>query len=396
MAKADASHGPNTRLGHGGNDPMDYYGFVNPPVVRASTVLFLDARTLIAEDQKYNYGTHGTPTTDALCEAISGLEGAAGTVLVPSGLAAISVPLLTFLSAGDHVLITDSVYGPTRRFANEVLPRMGVTVEYFDPLLGADIARHLRPETRVVFLETPGSNTFDMQDIPAIAAICRPRGIVTMVDNTWATPLYYRPLEQGVDIVIHAATKYLGGHSDVLMGTVSTNAQLWPRLYRGHMVLGMCVGSDDAYLILRGLRGLGRRLAVHQESTLAVARWLEGRDEVKRVYHPALETDPGHAIWKRDFSGAASLFSFSLRDGVDAHRLLNALSVFGLGYSYGGYESLAAKVNLADRTLKRADAEDTLIRLHIGLEDVEDLIADLERALIAARVAAPDDLPAAS
>ncbi len=384
MAKAGASHGPNTRLGHGGNDPMEYYGFVNPPVVRASTVLFPDARTLIAEDQKYNYGTHGTPTTDALCEAISGLEGAAGTVLVPSGLAAISVPMLTFLSAGDHVLITDSVYGPTRRFANEVLPRMGVSVEYFDPLLGADIARRLRPETRVVFLETPGSNTFDMQDIPAIAAICRPRGIVTMVDNTWATPLYYRPLEQGVDIVIHAATKYLGGHSDVLMGTVSTNAQLWPRLYRGHMVLGMCVGSDDAYLILRGLRGLGRRLVVHQESTLTVARWLEGRDDVKRVYYPALESDPGHAIWKRDFAGAASLFSFSLRDGVDAHRLLDALSVFGLGYSYGGYESLAAKVNLADRTLKRADAEDTLIRLHIGLEDVEDLMADLERALIAA------------
>ncbi|WP_199086561.1 cystathionine beta-lyase [Bosea sp. ASV33] len=384
MAKADASHGPNTRLGHGGNDPMEYYGFVNPPVVRASTVLFPDARTLIAEDQKYNYGTHGTPTTDALCEAISGLEGAAGTVLVPSGLAAISVPMLTFLSAGDHVLITDSVYGPTRRFANEVLPRMGVSVEYFDPLLAADIARHLRPETRVVFLETPGSNTFDMQDIPAIAAVCRPKGIVTVVDNTWATPLYYRPLEQGVDIVIHAATKYLGGHSDVLMGTVSTNAQLWPKLYRGHMVLGMCVGSDDAYLILRGLRGLGRRLAVHQESTLAVARWLEGRDEVKRVYYPALESDPGHAIWKRDFSGAASLFSFSLRDGVDAHRLLDALSVFGLGYSYGGYESLAAKVNLADRTLKRADAEDALIRLHIGLEDVEDLIADLERALISA------------
>lgn len=384
MAKADASHGPNTRLGHGGNDPMEYYGFVNPPVVRASTVLFPDARTLIAEDQKYNYGTHGTPTTDALCEAISGLEGAAGTVLVPSGLAAISVPMLTFLSAGDHVLITDSVYGPTRRFANEVLPRMGVSVEYFDPLLGADIARHLRQETRVVFLETPGSNTFDMQDIPAIAAICRPRGIVTMVDNTWATPLYYRPLEQGVDIVIHAATKYLCGHSDVLMGTVSTNAQLWPRLYRGHMVLGMCVGSDDAYLILRGLRGLGRRLAVHEESTLAVARWLEGRDEVKRVYYPALESDPGHAIWKRDFSGAASLFSFSLRDGVDAHRLLNELSVFGLGYSYGGYESLAAKVNLVDRTLKRADAEGTLIRLHIGIEDVEDLIVDLERALVAA------------
>lgn len=384
MAKVDASHGPNTRLCHGGNDPMEYHGFVNPPVVRASTVLFPDARTLIAEDQKYNYGTHGTPTTDALCETISSLEGAGGTVLVPSGLAAISVPLLTFLSAGDHVLITDSVYGPTRRFANEVLPRMGVSVEYFDPMLGADIARHLRPETRVVFLETPGSNTFEIQDIPAIVGSCRSRDIVTMVDNTWATPLFYRPLDHGVDIVIHAATKYLGGHSDVLMGTVSSTAELWPKLYRGHMVLGMCVGSDDAYLVLRGLRGLGRRMAVHQESALAVARWLQGRDEVKHVYYPALESDPGHDTWKRDFSGAASLFSFSLRDGIDAHRLLDALSVFGLGYSYGGYESLAVKVSLADRTLKQADAEDSLIRLQIGLEDVEDLIADLERALVAA------------
>lgn len=377
--------GDNTRLCHTGHDPRTSDGFINPPVVRGSTVLFPDAETLRTENQKYTYGTHGTPTTDALCAAINDLEGAAGTVLVPSGLVAVTFPLLNFLSAGDHVLITDSVYGPTRRFAREVLGRLGIAVEYYDPRIGAGIAQKFRPETRVVFMESPGSNTFEIQDVPAITAEAKSRGILTMIDNCWATPLYFRPLDHGVDIVIHAATKYFGGHSDVLMGTVSANEANWRKLYRGHMVFGHCVGSDDAYLVLRGLRSLGRRLEIHQQSTLAVARWLETRPEVAQVFHPALDSHPDHALWKRDFSGSTSLFSFALRLDLDPARFLDALRFFGLGYSYGGFESLALQVNLADRALRRPEFDQNIIRLQIGLEDAEDLIADLEQALAAAR-----------
>ncbi|GAA5666411.1 cystathionine beta-lyase (plasmid) [Nitratireductor rhodophyticola] len=384
MSHSGKKIGTNTQLGHAGYDPLSFHGFVNPPIVRASTVLFPDAETLASENQKYTYATHGTPTTDALCAALTELEGAAGTVLVPSGLAAISVPLLTFLSAGDHVLITDSVYGPTRRFANEVLPRMGVAVEYYDPLIAGDIVSLFRPETKVVFLETPGSNTFEMQDVPAIVAVCKERAIVTMIDNTWATPLFFKPIGIGADIVIHAATKYFGGHSDVLMGTVSANEACWPKLNRGHMVLGMCVGSDDAYQILRGLRGMGRRLDTHQQSTLAIANWLEGHPKVEQVYHPALGGNPGHAIWRRDFSGSTSLFSFALPRGANPKSFLNALEIFGLGYSYGGYESLAVQVGLSDRIVRRPDFEMSIIRLQVGLEDVNDLIDDLDRGFVAA------------
>ncbi len=384
MSHSSKKIGTNTQLGHAGYDPLSFHGFVNPPIVRASTVLFPDAETLASENQKYTYATHGTPTTDALCAALTELEGAAGTVLVPSGLAAISVPLLTFLSAGDHVLITDSVYGPTRRFANEVLPRMGVAVEYYDPLIAGDIVSLFRPETKVVFLETPGSNTFEMQDVPAIVAVCKERAIVTMIDNTWATPLFFKPIGIGADIVIHAATKYFGGHSDVLMGTVSANEACWPKLNRGHMVLGMCVGSDDAYQILRGLRGMGRRLDTHQQSTLAIANWLEGHPKVEQVYHPALGGNPGHAIWRRDFSGSSSLFSFALPRAADPKSFLNALEIFGLGYSYGGYESLAVQVGLSDRIVRRPDFEMSIIRLQVGLEDVNDLIDDLDRGFAAA------------
>ncbi|MFT3688337.1 cystathionine beta-lyase [Paenirhodobacter sp.] len=376
--------GSNTRLCHVGHDPLAWHGFVNPPVVRGSTVFFPDAETLRTDNQKYTYGTHGTPTTDALCEAIDRLEGAAGTVLVPSGLAAVTLPLLTFLSAGDHVLITDSVYGPTRRFANDVLVRMGIAVEYYDPRIGGGIAALFREETRVVFMESPGSNTFEVQDVPAIAAAAKARGIVTMIDNCWATPLFFRPLDHGVDIVIHAATKYFGGHSDVLMGTISANEATWKRLYRGHMVFGLCVSSDDAWLVLRGLRTMGRRLEVQQATTLEIARWLAGRAEVAQVFHPALESDPGHALWRRDFSGSSSLFSFALRPGFDPARFLNALRIFAMGYSYGGFESLAVQVNLRDRVFRRPEFDQPIIRLQIGLEDVGDLIVDLDQALAAA------------
>ncbi|MBP2549635.1 cystathionine beta-lyase [Neorhizobium galegae] len=385
-----AGAGDNTRLAHLGHDPMSYHGFVNPPVVHGSTVLFPDCRTMESRDQKYTYGTRGTPTTDALCDALNALEGAAGTVLVPSGLAAISVPFLAFLSAGDHALIVDSVYTPCRHFCNTMLSRLGVEVEYYAPGIGGDIEALIRPNTRLIHTESPASNTFEMQDIRAIADAAHRHDCVVTLDNTWATPLYFRGLDFGVDVIIHATTKYPSGHSDIVMGSVSANAKHWPRLHEATMTLGICGAPDDAYQILRGLRTMGVRMAHHQKSALEIARWLEGRAEVARVLHPALESFPGHALWKRDFKGASGVFSFVLKaDGAEqfrakAHAFLDALAIFGLGYSWGGYESLAVKVNLGDRTIAKAPSEGPVIRLQIGLEDVADLQKDLEAGFAAA------------
>ena len=390
MAKNPADkRGINTQLTHGGYDPRDYHGFVNPPVVHASTVLFPDAATMAGRAQKYTYGTHGTPTSDALAEAVNALEGSAGTILVPSGLAAVTTPLLAFLSAGDHVLIVDSVYHPTRRFADTMLKRLGVEVEYYDPHAGAGIARLMRQNTKVVLTESPGSNTFEIQDVPAIAAAAHAAGAVVMMDNTWATPVYFRALDFGVDITIHAATKYPAGHSDVLLGMVSANEACWPKLLDTFTALGCCAAPDDVYQVLRGLRTMGIRLERHQTSALEIARWLETQDGVARVLHPGLESHPGHALWKRDFCGASGIFSVVLAGGgqKQAHAFLDALSIFGLGYSWGGYESLAVSVFLGDRTIATGPYEGPLLRLQIGLEDVEDLKADLAGALEAARSA---------
>lgn len=386
MSNPDQKTGVNTRLAHMGNDPRDYHGFVNPPVVHASTVLFPDAATMASRNQKYIYGTRGTPTTDALAAAIDELEGSAGTILVPSGLAAVTVPLLAFLSAGDHALFVDSVYNPTRRFADTMLARLGVEVTYYDPHVGAGIAALMKPNTKVVFTEAPGSNTFEMQDVPAIARAARAGGAVVMMDNTWATPLYFRPLDHGVDISIHAATKYPAGHSDVLLGTVSANAACWEQLHETFLTLGCCAAPDDVYQVLRGLRTMGVRLDRHQKSALAVARWLETQPGVSQVLHPALESHPGHAIWKRDFTGSSGIFSIVLDSGgtAKAHAFLDALKIFGLGYSWGGYECLAVHVSLGDRTVAKGDYEGPVLRLQIGLEDVEDIQADLTRALAAA------------
>jgi cystathionine beta-lyase len=387
MAKRDFTDmGINTRLAHAGNDPRDFFGFVNPPVVHASTVLFPDAATLAARAQKYTYGTRGTPTTDALANAIDELEGSAGTIIVPSGLAAVTVPLLAFLSSGDHVLIVDSVYHPTRNFADTMLKRLGVEVEYYDPHVGAGIAALMKPNTKVVFTESPASNTFEMQDIPAIAKAAHAGGAVVMMDNTWATPLFFKPLDHGVDVSIHAATKYPAGHSDVLLGTVSANAAAWDTLHQGFLTLGCCAAPDDVYQVLRGLRTMGVRLERHQESALEVARWLEKQPGVARVLHPALESHPGHAIWKRDFSGASGIFSVVLSGGgqKQAHAFLDALEIFGLGYSWGGYESLAVHVFLGDRVVAKGPYEGPILRLQIGLENVEDLKADITKGLASA------------
>jgi len=387
MADRDWSgKGDNTRLAHVGYDPREFHGFVNPPVVHASTVLFPDAATMANRTQRYTYGTRGTPTTDALAGAIDALEGSAGTILVPTGLAAVTIPLLAFLSAGDHLLMVDTIYHPTRHFADTMLRRLGVEVDYYPPDIGAGITALMKPNTRVVFTESPGSNTFEMQDIPAIAAAAHAADAVVMMDNTWATPLYFRPLDHGVDISIHAATKYPAGHSDILLGTISANVRCWKQLHDAHITLGCCAAPDDVYQVLRGLRTMGVRLERHQKSALALARWLETEPAVKQVLHPALESFPGHALWKRDFSGASGIFSIVLDGGDDdrAHAFLDALRIFGLGYSWGGFESLAVHVDLDDRTVTPRHHGGPIIRLQIGLEDVDDLKADIQGALAAA------------
>lgn len=376
----------DTVLTHSGNNPESFHGFVNPPVVHASTVLFPDYETMRTRGQKYTYGTRGTPTTDALAEVLDELEGSTGTILVPSGLAAVSIPLLAFANAGDHVLVLDSCYEPTRNFCNDVLSRMGVEIEYYDPLIGAGIDRLMRENTRIVFTESPGSNTFEIQDIPAISEAAHRRNAIVMMDNTWATPMYFKPLEYGVDVSIHALTKYPGGHSDLVLGSVSANEACWPQLYKTKERMGTCANGDDCYLVLRGIRSMGVRLRAHEKNTLEVASWLETHRASAQVLHPALPSHPQHDLWKRDFGGSTSLFGFVLKDAdIDtAAAFLDALNLIGRGYSWGGYESLAVVVNLSDRTLAKGPTGGTLIRLQIGLEDPADIMDDLEQAFVAA------------
>jgi cystathionine beta-lyase len=301
-------------------------------------------------------------------------------------LAAVSTALLATAGAGDHVLVTDSVYRPTRNFCNGVFKRLGVETTYYDPMIGAGIAKLIKPNTRVVFVEAPGSQSFEMQDIPAIAKVAHANGAIVLMDNTWATPLYYRAFEKGVDMQIQAGTKYIGGHSDIMFGCVSANASTVAALKDTVYTMGLCVGPDDMYLAQRGLRTLGVRLERHYQSGLRMARWLERRPEVLRVMHPALESDPGHAIWKRDFTGACGLFSIALKPTSEnaVHAFLNELTLFGLGYSWGGFESLAILFDCSDyRTATKWAPGGPTVRFHIGLEDPDDLIADLERGFAA-------------
>jgi cystathionine beta-lyase len=384
---------PETRLVTAGRDTDAQHGFVNPPVFHASTVLYPTAADQVAHRARYQYGRRGTPTSEALENALGALEGdhCAGVALLPSGLAAIATALMTVAGAGDHVLVTDSVYRPTRSFCDGVLRRMGVETTYYDPLIGADIAALFRPNTRAVFVEAPGSQSFEMQDVPAIAKVAHEKGAVVLMDNTWATPLYFRALDKGVDLSIQAGTKYIGGHSDLMFGYVAANAALLAKLKDTVTALGLCVGPDDMYLALRGLRTLAVRLRRHFESGLAVARWLARRPEVARVLHPALESDPGHAIWKRDFTGACGLFSVVLRPASQSavFAFMDALTLFGLGYSWGGYESLVISFDCTDyRTATRWAPGGPTLRFHVGLEDPDDLIADLDNAFAAMKAAA--------
>ncbi|MBB5047923.1 cystathionine beta-lyase [Rhodopseudomonas rhenobacensis] len=378
----------DTQLVTAGRDTAAQKGFVNPPVVRGSTVLYPTAADLHAHRGEFSYGRHGTPTTRALQQALRALEGdaCAGVALAPSGVAAISTALLAVLKSGDHLLVCDNAYRPTRLFCDGLLKRYGVTTSYFDPLIGAGIEALFQPNTAAVVVEAPGSQSFEMTDIPAIAAVAHARGALVIDDNTWATPLYHRSLDQGVDISIQAATKYIGGHSDIMFGTISANARAWPQVEDAVRALGVCAGPDDVFLALRGLRTLAVRLKHHQEAGLEMARWLSQRPEVARVLHPALETDPGHAIWKRDFTGASGLFSIVLKPApqkaVDA--LLDTVKLFGMGYSWGGFESLAIPFDCTSyRSATKWNPGGPALRLHIGLESVDDLKADLERGFSA-------------
>ena len=374
---------PQTRLVTAGRDTQAQHGFVNPAVYHASTVLYPTAEDQVDHRSRYQYGRRGTPTSEALENALMELEGAscAGVALLPSGLTAITTALIAVAGSGDHILVTDSVYRPTRNFCEGVFKRMGVETTYYDPLIGADIAKLFKPNTRAVFVEAPGSQSFEMQDIPAIAKVAHDKGAIVMMDNTWATPLYFRAFDKGVDMSIQAGTKYIGGHSDIMFGCVSANAKTLKMLKDTTYAMGLCVGPDDMYLALRGLRTLGVRLARHNQPGLTVARWLAQRPEVLRVLHPALESDPGYKIWQRDFSGACGLFSIVLKpaDEKSVYAFMNALALFGMGFSWGGFESLVIVFDCSEyRTATKWAPGGPTLRFHIGLEDPDDLIADLE------------------
>jgi len=355
---------------------------VNPPVERASTILFDTVAELEGSRPalgEYRYGLQGTATQWALAKALTELEpGAAGTALYSTGLAAITASLMAVLSAGDELLVTDNVYGPTRKFCETTLKRFGVATRYFDPLAGSAIGDFVGAKTRAILLESPGSQTMEVQDVPAICAAARERGIVTLLDNTWATPLFFPAIAAGVDISVIAGTKYVGGHADVMLGAATATPDHYDRLQHVSWDLGHSVSPDDAFLGSRGLRTMAVRLKQHEESALKIARWLKEQPQVGRVLHPALPDCPGHEYWKRDFSGSSGLFSFELKSG-DKAAFVDSLEHFGIGYSWGGYESLALPVDPV-RTVSQAPAPN-LVRLHIGLEDPDDLIADLAQAL---------------
>ncbi len=379
---------PATLASHLGRDPQRFLGAVNTPVFRASTILFRDVaeleRSARGEHPGLGYGLHGLPTVRDLQAAVATIEGAHAAFAVPSGLTATTLPLLALAKAGDHVLVTDSVYGPTRRFCDLHLPRFGVEVSYYDPLLGAEIEREFRSNTRIVFTESPGSLTFEVQDIPAIVAVAHRHGALVVMDNSWATPFFFASFAHGVDVSVHAATKYIGGHSDVLLGLILVNERAHAPMQRLWTDMGVTASTDDCFLALRGLRTLPTRLARHQASALAVAAWLAAQPEVAEVIHPALPGARGHGLWQRDFTGATGLFAVVLRPvekpRVDA--MLNGLALFCMGWSWGGFESLAIPIwPERVRAATRWETPGPCLRLHIGLEDPDDLIADLAAGL---------------
>ncbi|MDE2182096.1 MAG: cystathionine beta-lyase [Alphaproteobacteria bacterium] len=374
---------PDTIVVSAGRMSQEHFGTVNTPVYRTSTILHPNLASLKAEKSKrYVYGRRGTPTTTSFEDAISALEGAARTVSLPSGLNAITTAILSVCGAGDHILVTDNCYWPTRQFCGSVLKRFGVETTFYDPLIGEGIAALFRPNTRAVFCESPGSLTFEIQDVPAIAAEAHARGASVLMDNTWGTPIFFPALKRGVDLSIQAGTKYIGGHSDVMVGYVAANESHADRLRDFSGTMGQFLGGDDCFLALRGVRTLAVRLERHQKTALKLARWLETQPQVSRVLYPALESDPGHRLWKRDFLGACGLFGAVLKPVSDGKlaAMMDGLRHFGIGYSWGGYESLIIPAEFV-RTARKFEAEGPVIRIHAGLDDPDDLLVDLEAGL---------------
>ena len=362
-----------------GRKPQDFHGAVNTPVYHASTILYPSLAAIRGQEaMPFTYGRRATPTSAALEDAISELENAAGTVLTPSGASAVSLAILAGVEAGKHLLMVDTVYEPTRKFCDNFMARMGVETTYYDPLIGADIADCIGDNTGLIFMESPGSQTFEAQDVPAIVAAAKARGVKTALDNTWATPLHFKPLDHGVDYSVQAATKYIVGHADALLGTVACAQENQAHLRRTHGQLGLCAAPDDVFLALRGLRTLPLRLQQHQASALEMAKWLQALSFVRRVFYPALPSDAGHALWQRDFSGAAGLFSFELEPCSETQlaAMLDNLTLFGMGYSWGGFESLIVPCE-TPRTAVPFETDGQMLRVSIGLEHVEDLKADL-------------------
>jgi len=376
-ADGDKRYHFETLLGHAGRDPFSYGGTVNPPVHHASTILSPDLKTYQTVNQ---YGRRGTTITRAAEEAAAFLEGGDKAVSFPSGLAAVAGALTAFLGAGDHLLVADNIYQPTRRFCDEVLARFGVVTDYFDPMLGGGVRDLFLPNTKAIFFESPGSQTFEVMDTPAVCAAAHESDIVTIMDNTWSAGFYFKPFEHGVDVVVQAATKYYSGHADAMLGFVISNEELDTVVRSTAYRFGTCAGPDVCHIALRGVRTLGVRLPRHYESGLKVAEWLMTREEVDTVLHPALPSCPGHEFWKRDFSGACGLFGVALKpSGSSAmSALIDDLQLFGLGDSWGGYESLLTPTNPKGiRTVTEWPYEGPCIRIHVGLEEPEDLIDDL-------------------
>jgi len=374
-----------TEVAHLGRDPRRFLGAINTPVFRASTILLPTMadleRASRGEYKGLSYGLHGLPTVTDLQRALATLEGGHAALAVPSGLTATTLPLLALLAPGDHLLVTDAVYGPTRRFCDNHLRRFGIDVGYYDPLAGAAIADAFRPNTKIVFTESPGSLTFEVQDIRAIADVAHARGARVVLDNTWATPLGFRAFDHGADVSVHAATKYIGGHSDVLLGAIVANAETYPALHRLWTDMGVTPSSDDCFLALRGLRTLAVRMKRHEASALEVAAWFRSRPEVREVLCPALPGDRGYELWKRDFRGASGLFGVVLHpvDAAAIARMLDGMRLFGMGWSWGGFESLLIPTwPERARTVTRWNPGGPSLRVHIGLEDPQDLINDLD------------------
>jgi cystathionine beta-lyase len=378
----------DTRIVTAGRHPEDNHGAVNPPVYHVSTVTFPTVEVLERASktplQGVYYGRHGTPTTFAFEEAVAALEGTDRAVALPSGLAALAVALIAFVETGDHILMADCAYYPTHKICDQFLKRFGVETTYYDPMIGADVAKLIRPRTKVVFVEAPGSLSFEVQDIPAIARVAHAAGAKVIMDNTWSGGYFFQPFRHGVDLSIQAATKYIGGHSDAMLGTISMGKDLYEKVKFAAVGLGYCAGPDDCYLGLRGLRTLAVRMARHQETGLKLARWLETRPEVETVLHPALPSCPGHEFWKRDFTGASGLFGVVLKDFSKAAltAMLDGMEHFAMGYSWGGFESLIIPADVAPlRAATKWPHKTPALRIHAGLEDADDLIADLERGL---------------